>query len=176
MLERAEFHPNIAQIKPPENNTTFSLNMPLYRQPPLEGSCTVYSLWMSAEALGVNIFDRARVEKIYKELVDTEGFPGIYIRDLLDYAKLKIPEITLKMNYIYPTEDAITALTVASILSNRALMIPDMQKNHTTAVRGINTRGIVEINDPLAGRTFTDVKKMAARATPIVYIEVSRAA
>src|SRR5688572_12191469 len=108
MLERAEYRPRIVQ----GTDSRLSLDMPLYRQPPQEGSCLVYSLWMSAEAIGVRTFSRERVESIYNELVNKEGRPGIYLNDLLTYAKLKIPELNLNLNWVYPHEDI--AIKIAS--------------------------------------------------------------
>lgn len=170
-MERAEYRPRIVQ----GTDSRLSLNMPMYRQPPQEGSCLVYSLWMSAEAIGVRTFSRERVERIYNELVNKEGKPGIYLDDLFEYAKLKIPELSLNLNWLYPNEDI--AIKIAnSVLTEKPVIALNYKRGHATAVAGINRDGTVVINDPFNGKKFVGVERIAARNARIPYVEISKAA
>jgi hypothetical protein len=160
-----------------QDETVLALNMPLHRQPKNEASCMVYSLWMSAEALGVNLLDEKKVKTIYRELVDTSGsFSGIYPNDLIGYVQKYLPELSVRMRSIISREDKIIGLVVASILDNKALVSLDFEKEHSVPIKGIDVNGHLEVNDPIRGRRVVDIRSFASQSIYRNFLEVGRAA
>lgn len=158
MVERLETRFHVFQPQA-QKGLSLSIDMPLYKQPKNEGSCSLYSLWMATEALGFNIFSREKLKRMYNELVNahSSGNPIIYTKDLLSFSKKSLPEVNIKFERAPQEESLLEKLITDSIESGKVLIPVETFENlpgygHTVVISSFNhiTREI-KVNDSLRG-------------------------